>query len=221
MKVVYSERHWKLLRKKREKALKIMERLASLGPIVYGSVARGDVDEESDVDIVIPHYVEPYKLELLLGDYDHGYIVMATPSSTPKVYLALDEREEVVVSFPLGKLTTREREFYTFGGELDIRGLIEGKRVPGVNKSLVLILPTEDGHVEESIIGKEDYVARILGISSSTVRERVRILSRRKEKGRTGTFIKQPLVGGIEETIAILVRKNKVFRERLREEGII
>ena len=221
MKVVYSERRWTLLRRKREKAVGIMKRLAGLEPIVYGSVARGDVNEESDVDVVIPHYVEPYKLELLLGDYDHGYIVMATPSSTPKVYLALDEKEEVVVSFPLGKLTPREREFYTFGGELDLKGLMEDKRVPGVNKSLVLILPTEDGHVEESIIGKEDYVAKLLGISSSTVRERVRILSRRREKGRTGTFIKQPLIGGVEETIDFLARRNKAFRERLREEGII
>ena len=195
--------------------------MAVFSPIVHGSIARGDVREDSDVDIVIPHYVEPYKVELALGSYHHGYIIMATPSSTPKVYFSLDENEEVMVSFPLGKLSTREREFYTFGGELDLNGIMKDRRVPGVNKSLILIVPIPEGHIEESIIGKEDYVAKVLGISSETVRERVRILTRRKEKGRTGTFIKQELVGTVEETIDLLVRRNKVFRERLREEGLI
>ncbi len=221
MKVVYTEDQWKILKEKRDKAKTVMMRLAMFSPIVHGSIARGDVREDSDIDIVIPHYVEPYKVELALGDYHHGYIIMATPSSTPKVYFSLDENEEIMVSFPLGKFNTREREFYTFGGELDLNGIMKDKRVPGVNKSLVLIMPIPEGHVEESIIGKEDYVAKILGISSETVRERVRILTRRREKGRAGTFIKQELVGTVEETVELLARKNKVFRERLREEGLI
>lgn len=221
MKVVYTEDQWRILKEKRDKAKRAMLKLASFSPIVHGSIARGDVREDSDIDIVIPYYVEPYKIELALGSYHHGYIIMATPSSTPKVYFSLDENEEVMVSFPLGKLSLREREFYTFGGELDLNGIMKNKRVPGVNKSLVLIMPIPEGHVEESIIGKEDYVAKILGISSETVRERVRILTRRREKGRTGTFIKQELVGTVEETIDLLAKRNKVFRERLREEGLI
>ncbi len=221
MKVVYSKEHWTILSDKRKKAIKVMEKLAHLSPIVHGSIARGDVRIDSDVDIVIPHYVEPYKVEILLNCYHHGYIIMATPSSTPKVYLSLDENEEVVVSFPLGKLNIREREFYTFGGELDLEGLKRNKRVLGVNKALMLIFPIDVGHIEESIIGKEDYVAKILGISTDTVRERVRILTRRREKGRTGTFIKQEIVGSIEETIDLLSRRNKVFREKMREEGLI
>ena len=41
--VVYDERHWRLLRDLREKALKLMKPLADhgLNPIVYGSLARG------------------------------------------------------------------------------------------------------------------------------------------------------------------------------------
>ena len=43
----------------------------------------------------------------------------------------------------------------------------------GVDKRLMLIEPTEKGHVESSIIGKEEYVAKLLGISAETVLDRV------------------------------------------------
>jgi len=54
--VIYSEEHWKILRQKRERARAVMERLHEFGlePILYGSVARGDVTKDSDVDIFIP-----------------------------------------------------------------------------------------------------------------------------------------------------------------------
>ncbi len=220
--VKYDEKHWNLLKSKREKAINVMSKLSQFSPIVHGSVARGDVNEDSDIDIVILYPVEPYKVESALGfTKSHGYIVMATPASTPKVYLALDEKEEVMVSFPLGKLKIREREFYTFGGELDLKGLLEGKRVPGVNKELVLIVPTPYGHEEEPIIGKEEYVASLLGISVETVKERVRLLTKRREKGRTGVFFEFKFWGSVEEAIHEAARTNKIFRRKLREEGLI
>lgn len=76
------------------------------------------------------------------------YIVMATPVNTPKAYIILDDEERRTVSFPLSNLKTREYEFYKFGGLLDIDGLLENKRVPGVNKKLVFIEPVETGHLE-------------------------------------------------------------------------
>jgi len=199
-----------------------MSKLRHFAPIVHGSVARGDVSPESDVDIVIAYPVEPYKVEASLSfEKSHGYIVMATPSSTPKVYIALDPEEEVVVSFPLGKLSTKEREFYAFGGELDLEGLLRDVRVPGVNKELVLIVPTPEGHEEEPVVGREEAVANILGISVETVKERVRILTRRREKGRTGVFFEYKFWGPIEEALHAAARENKVFRRRLREEGLL
>lgn len=136
MQVIYNAKRWNVLRTKREKAINVMEKLADLHPIVHGSVARGDVREDSDVDIAILRPVPPYMVELRLH-FSHGYIVQATPFSTPKAYLALDEREEVVISFPLAPLSRSEIEFYAFGGQLDLEGLKKGLRVPGIDKSFI------------------------------------------------------------------------------------
>ncbi len=219
--VPYDEKRWKILKEKREKALKVMEKLRNYSPIAHGSIARGDVREDSDVDIAILYPVPPYAVELLLGNYSHGYIIQATPMSTPKMYLCLDPKEEVVVSFPLAKLSPREVEFYAFGGQLDARGLREGKRVPGVDKRLHLILPKEGGHWEEPIIGKEGEVARLLGISVETVEERVRLLTKRREKGRTGVFIKIKFYGSADEALYNALRNNKALKNSLMERGVI
>ncbi|MCD6407232.1 nucleotidyltransferase domain-containing protein, partial [Candidatus Aerophobetes bacterium] len=53
--VIYTPKRWAILWEKREKALKIMERLKEFDPHVYGSVARGDVRKDSDIDIIIPY----------------------------------------------------------------------------------------------------------------------------------------------------------------------
>jgi len=221
MLIRYDKRRWKILEEKRRKAIEVMERLRTYSPVVHGSVARGDVREDSDIDIAILHPVPPYAVELALGEFSHGYIIQATPSSTPKVYLCLDPYEEVVVSFPLANLNPREVEFYAFGGQLDLKGLLEGKRVAGVNKELKLIEPTPEGHWEEPIIGKEGMVAKLLGVSQSTVEERVKLLTRRREKGRTGVFIKIRFEGSAQEALYDALRSNKALRDSLRERGII
>ncbi|UXD21262.1 DNA polymerase subunit beta [Ignicoccus pacificus DSM 13166] len=221
MLIVYDKRRWEILKRKREKAISIMKKLAQFSPVVHGSVARGDVNEESDIDIAITFPVSPLSVEVALGSFSHGYIIQATPASTPKVYLALDYKEEVMVSFPLAKLSPREFEFYAFGGQLDLNGLLQGKRVPGVDKRLFLILPRDEGHWEESIIGKEGEVAKLLGISQETVEERVRLLSRRREKGRTGVFIKIKFYGSVEEALHNALRKNRALKMSLLERGVI
>lgn len=217
--VEYSEDRWRILREKREKARRLLEALQGLGsPRVHGSIARGDVTPESDIDVIIPQPVPPGLVELALERA--GYrpvrrlIVQATPSYVPKVYFVLDYREEMVVSVPLAPLRPREREFYKWGGELGLEGIAGGKRVPGVNKELLLIIPTPTGHIEAEIEGIEGLVARILGISIETVLERTRILTRRKEHGRTGVYIEQEIPPGepVEEAIRRLAEKNKFFR---------
>ena len=64
----------------------------------------------------------------------------------------------------------------------------EHTRVPGVDKRLVLIDPTDTGHTEHGVIGYETYVAKKLGVSSSIAEERVRVLKRRDIVGRTGVY---------------------------------
>ena len=42
--------------------------------------------------------------------------------------------------------------------------------MPGVDKRLILIRPTEDGHIEEDITGRESQVSKLLNISIDIVR---------------------------------------------------
>lgn len=223
--VVYSEEKWKIFRDKRRITLKIMEALKKRGlnPIVHGSIARGDVSPSSDVDVVILNPTPPYLVEVALeiSGYKvyHKCIVQATPNHTPKVYLYLTPEELECVSFPLSKLKPRELEFYSFGGVLEYERVMSNPyvRVPGVNKRLQLIIPTLKGHIEEPIIGREEEVAKILNISLETVKERVRVLTKRDVLGRTGVFIKKTLspTASLEEEIENLKRENPFFRRAL------
>lgn len=216
--VVYGPERWRLLSLKREAALKLMEVLSRLSPYVYGSVARGDVRPESDIDVVVLGAAAPFMVEVALESAGlrvfSKEIVQATPNYVPKAYLYLDPEGLTTVSFPLGRAGPRELEFYRWGGMLDVEGVRAGNRVPGVNKELKLIVPTQRGHVEYPVVGHEAEVARVLGVSIGIVEERVRVLSRRREVGRTGTFIKLevPPDEPLEEAVRDLARRNEFFR---------
>jgi Predicted nucleotidyltransferase len=223
MEVCYEPWRWRLLEEKRSLAIKIMEVLQALyGSLVtHGSIARGDVSVDSDVDVVILDPPNPSLVELTLekGGFKVRWkeLVQATPTYTPKVYLYLDYKGLLVVSYPLARLRPREREFYKWGGECTLDDLRKGVRTPGVDKRLKLIEPTDRGHRESPVIGREGYVARLLGISVETVIERVRVLTRRREHGRTGVFLKVELnpEDSVEEAVARVARENPMFRRRL------
>jgi predicted nucleotidyltransferase len=82
----------------------------------------------------------------------------------------------------------------------------------------MLIEPTEKGHSESSIIGKEQFAAKIIGISAETVLDRVRTLLKRDTVGRTGVFIKRQLAD--DETFELALKKlselNPAIRRRMR-----
>jgi predicted nucleotidyltransferase len=218
--IYYEPWRWRVLEEKRGLAIRVMEVLRAQyrGLITHGSIARGDVDRDSDVDVVIVDPPSPSLVELTLerGGFRVRWkeIVQATPAYTPKVYLYLDYEGLLVVSYPLAHLRPREREFYKWGGECTLEDLRRGVRVPGVDKRLKLIEPTERGHRESPVIGREGYVARLLGISVETVMERVRVLTRRREHGRTGVFLKVELnpEDSVEEAVARVARENPAFR---------
>lgn len=195
--VIYDSAHWQLLLKLRERALNVINALEREGieGRVHGSVARGDVNEKSDIDIIIPETVQAFKIEEALiknGFYlEHRELTQATPAHTVKATIYIDPT--LKVTFPLIPMRSREREFYKFGGEIGAKELAEGARVPGIDKRLVLITPTERGHFERSIIGFEAEAAKIVGVSLEVVLERVRVLRRRDEVGRTGIFYKRVL----------------------------
>lgn len=221
--VEYDGVRWGILESKRGKALRVMRALETHGlPVItHGSIARGDVGPRSDVDVVVTEPVAPLLIELYLERAGlkprWKEIVQATPGYTPKVYLYLDYEGEVVVSYPLARLASREREFYKWGGELGVEGLERGLRVPGVDKRLMLIEPTERGHRESPVVGREGEVARLLGISVDTVLERVRVLTRRRIHGRTGVFLHVELdpEEPVEEAVRELARRNPAFKRAL------
>jgi hypothetical protein len=195
--VLYDEDRWCLLKELRAYAIGLMKALQQMKiySIVHGSVARGDVTYKSDVDVFVPYTIPYYLVEEALNvagiTVRQKVIVQATPSYAVKGYLEIDER--TAVSFPLSKLRGAEYDFYKFGGCIDLTGLNQKKRVLGVDKRLMLIEPTPRGHIESSIIGREEIVAKLLNVSVRIVRERVRTLLRRERVGRTGVFLKKIL----------------------------
>jgi predicted nucleotidyltransferase len=220
--VIYSEKRWNQLQGLREKAVEIMKALeeVSLNCVTHGSIARGDVSAESDIDVFIPNPSGSFLIESAVEraglTVNQRIFVQATPSYAAKGYIELDPQR--VISFPLMKMRPLERDFYRFGGEATLQTLKEKKRAVGVDKRLMLIEPTERGHVESSVIGRENAVAKLLNVSVETVLDRVHALLRRDEVGRTGVFIKRELEPDetFEMVLQRLANENPAVRRRLR-----
>jgi predicted nucleotidyltransferase len=221
--VTYEQKQWDLLGRLRSNAIKILHKIESsvaVQPLVHGSLARGDVSESSDIDIIIRHPVSSYRLELALGRSLERELVQATPSMILKGHLYLEG--SIVVSFPMFRLRPREEEFYHWGGALDSKGLEEGKRVPGVDKRLVLIEPSHTGHTEYGVIGHEHEVAKKLNVSVDIAKERVRVLTRRDSVGRTGVYLSRTLAESesFEEVAKHLQDSDPALRRTIgRREG--
>ena len=222
LEICYDKGRWKLLKDLRSKALKIMETLYRyhIPSIVHGSIARGDVTENSDVDVFLPDLTSSFVIETALerSGFTHyrRTIVQATPTYALKANIELEQQSHL--SFPLVKMRPVEKEFYRFGGEAFIITLREDRRVPGVDKRLMLIEPTADGHIESSIIGREEEASKILGVSLNTILDRVRALLRRDKVGRTGIFIEKELDSDetFEQAIKKLADHNPAVRRRAK-----
>lgn len=207
--VTYSSARWSQLKSLREKALPIMATLetAHLKATVHGSVARGDVKKDSDIDIFIAEVQNSFLVETALEKsqipINTRWLVQATPNYAMKGHIEIDQT--TTVTFPLMEMRRVEREFYQFGGEANLAQLKAAVRVAGVDKRLMLIEPIPCGHVESSIIGQEESVARMLGVSAETVLDRVHALTKRDTVGRTGVFVKKEL--SPNETFELALKK--------------
>lgn len=220
--VAYSAQRWILLEDLRAKATQIMEALckAHLDAVVHGSIARGDVTPKSDVDVFVPSRTSSFSLETALENAGYSrskrFIVQATPTYAMKAYVEIDDKTRV--SFPLMSMRKVEQEFYKFGGEASLVDLRSGLRLIGVNKQLMLIEPTAEGHKESAIVGREEQAAKLLEISAETVLNRTHALLRRDKIGRTGVFIQRELRE--DETFEMALRQladqNPAVRRRLR-----
>lgn len=220
--VLYSPARWALLKEYREKAAKLMTTLESshIQTIIHGSIARGDVTAKSDIDIFISEPPSSFLLEIALEKagltLNSRYVVQATPNYAMKAHIEIDEK--TTVTFPLMGMRRVEREFYRFGGEMNLSSLQQNLRVAGVDKRLMLIEPTANGHLESSVIGCEEQAAKVLSVSVETVLDRVHALIKRDEVGRTGVFIKKELT--MDETFELALKKlaevNPAVRRRIR-----
>jgi len=220
--VTYTSRHWALLGEYREKAARLMVALESfrLHTLVHGSIVRGDVNKNSDIDVFIAEPPSSFLVETALEKaripVSERLLVQATPNYAMKAYIEIDAKTSV--SFPLMRMRRVEREFYKFGGEVTLNQLKAGTRVTGVDKRLMLIEPTEKGHTESSIIGREESAAKRLGVSAETVLDRVHALLKRDEVGRTGVFIKKQLASdeAFEMVLKKLADENPAVRRRMK-----
>ncbi len=191
-----------------------------LQSIVHGSIARGDINMKSDVDVFVVHPQSSFLVETALERADMlantRFLIQATPNYTMKAYLEVDVG--VSVSFSLMRMLRVEREFYKFAGEANLIQLKKGARVVGVDKRLMLIEPKPKGHAESSIVGREDAAAKRLGVSVETILNRVHTLLKRDEVGRTGVFIKREL--DPDETFEMVLKKladeNPAVRRRMK-----
>jgi predicted nucleotidyltransferase len=221
--IVYGSERWAFLKDYRQKAIKLMEALEvfHLQAVVHGSIARGDVNKNSDIDVFIPEIQSSFLVETALEKagirVNARLVVQATPTYAMKAHIEIDEQSSV--SFPLMQMRKVEREFYQFGGEVNLSQLNANVRVAGVDKRLMLIEPDEKGHVESSIVGKEEFVAKTLGISVETVLDRVHALMKRDEVGRTGVFLKREL--SADETFELALKHlsdlNPAVRRRMKK----
>jgi predicted nucleotidyltransferase len=205
------------------KAINLMEALMrrNLFSLTYGSIVRGDVKPTSDVDVFIPDVVPSHDVELALMSAGYNIIsrevVQATPSYVVKGYIYVDELTSV--SFPLIPMRSEEEMFYSLAGKADLDELMKDVRKPGINKELMLIVPTEEGHYELAIEGGIEEVAKVLSVDPNALRKRVYVLKRRKEIGRTGVYrsiLLQP-DDSFESVLKKLIDTSPSLRRRLKE----
>jgi predicted nucleotidyltransferase len=206
------------LRNRSSDLLQILENNNIQG-FVHGSVARGDVTPTSDIDIHIPHPIPSFRLDLsdeLVGH--ERRIIMGTPNSTIKGLLILDEKSSI--SFPLTMPKERELEFYRFSGLLYLEELKENEFAFGITKQLLLIEASEAGYWYSSVIHDKKRVMQLLNISQRIVDERVRVLLRRDEIGRTGKILDYliPPHENYEQALNKIASKNPIVRNQIKKQ---
>ena len=108
----------------------------------------------------------------------------------------------------------QELDFYHFGGAISYDQIKKNIRVPGINKRLMVILPTEEGHKEYSLLGNEKRAVKDVKINQNIIKERIEVLSRRDKIGRTGVLLKKevPPDMSVEQFFKYLTDRNPTLR---------
>ncbi|MFX0211282.1 MAG: nucleotidyltransferase domain-containing protein [Candidatus Hodarchaeota archaeon] len=226
--IAFSEETTQVLQIKRNRAKLFLEIIAenNIPSYIYGSIVRGDITKTSDIDVIIPYPVSSMLLELTLEKLkiESRNISQATPNHTPKAHIRFSN--ETTVTFPLIPFRDREANFYHFAGVCTLAELNLNQLKPGVNKRLELIKPISKsgvkGFVIAPVIGQESYVAKLLNIPLDVVQERVRVLTQRDKRGRTGVFLNRPLDDDeqFEKVLYNLKAQNVALRRYLQRRNL-
>ncbi len=224
----YDKNHWELFRNLRSIAVPILEVLKAFSPLLHGSIARGDITQNSDIDIIIPHQIQEFQITMAMNSINYEpterWVVQATPLSAIKGVLVFSPI--ISITFPLIPFYPREYEFYYFGGALTHGDLIQNKekRTPGINKRLLFINPTDKGHKEYRVTESNAHIiAKILNIKVETIYERIRVLERRDKIGRTGIFKKRLLKPSesFGQVLKEIASTDPASRRRIKRKKII
>lgn len=218
--IAYGPEAWEHLKELRDRAAAVLGALKrnAIDASVFGSVARGDVKPSSDVDVFIPDTVSSIGVSLALDEAGilERKIVQATPRALVKAQLVLENGANVI--FPLVRPRQIELEFYRFGGEVGLEGIRDGRRACGVDKRLMFIRPTEEGHIETPLSDlAPGWVAKQLGVGQAIVEERMRVLERRADVGRTGVYLDRQLAPdeSFEQVLDELINSDPALRRRI------
>ena len=220
--VVYDEKQWDLFHSKRDLVKNFATPLdaAGLQFFVYGSVARGDVNPLSDIDIIIMQKLSSFQIESILDQANIQIlgkeIVQVTPGDAIKAHIYLPN--ETTLTFFLSDANEVSYEFYKFGGAINNTMLEKSTRTPGVTKRLTLIIPNEHGHREINLVGNETHAQQLLGVHPKIINVRKRVLFKRDKTGRTGVFLKKTLLieQNFEEELKKIADSNPVVRRKIR-----
>ncbi|MFX1514093.1 MAG: nucleotidyltransferase domain-containing protein [Promethearchaeota archaeon] len=226
--VPVTESQKKILKEKRDRArefLKIITR-NQIPCYIYGSLARGDVIKTSDIDIIVPFPVSSMLLELSLEKFqiESRSISQATPNHTPKAHINFPD--ETTVTFPLVPFRDREENFYHFAGTCTLEEIKANKFKPGVNKKLEIVKLIFrngiEGFLVAPIIGQESTVAKLLNIPLDVIQERIRVLSQRDKRGRTGVFLNRSVNDDeqFEKVLRTLKSENVSLRRYLQRRNV-
>ncbi|MHA1989504.1 MAG: hypothetical protein ACW981_05190 [Candidatus Hodarchaeales archaeon] len=196
-----------------------MEQLRQFHPFCYGSIARGDVELTSDADIIIDP-TPTYKYEEILKEkWLSRTLVQATPNQGPKVVYEFPNN--ISLSVPITDLSQRESEFLNFGGKLSLPKFQNGEYAIGINKRLMLVEPQDKKGFSFKYISVKSMpihlVARKVNIGVGIILERIRVLSKRDEMGRTGLYLQHSLQPGEqpEKALKDLMKEKPALRKLL------
>jgi len=216
--VVYTDSRRGWLIKNRKHAEDVLELLGEreLTAGTFGSTARGDVHARSDVDVTLMNVVPSLDVEIALEPLGviSRRVRQATPQGVPRAVMKLEN--DVTLYFPLAVPGLMELDFYYFAGYLELP--FGNRRVPGVDKRLMLIQPTQNGHTETPLSDiSPGRVARLLGVDQKIVEERLRVLRRRAVVGRTGVYLNSELPPGktFESFLREIVDRDPAVRRRV------